>query len=199
MCGGRGNGQDGHCVQCPSSDLSGILCPQYRHRAMCSASRTSASGYRGGCSACASRLALIGESGTATTWRCRGTTAGATRPNVGLGVSRRLFGLRLTTRLDREVRHLLRQALCIHPVPQFFPTFCPAFSFCGTQKGKANIKSFGKGWGVQGGRKEPFSKGFSFPLPAGLRNKPDSRQSPRPMFGRSGTFAAASQQSAVPV
>ncbi|MBR2643396.1 MAG: hypothetical protein IKD46_09760, partial [Lentisphaeria bacterium] len=39
------------------------------------------------------------------------------------------------------------------------------------QKGKANIKSFGKGWGVQGGRKEPFSKGFSLPLPAGLRNR----------------------------
>ena len=94
------------------------------------AGRTSASGYRGGCSAYASRLALIGG-----------------------------------------VRHLSKQALCIHHVPQFFPNFCPAFSFCGTQKGKANIKSFGKGWGVQGGRKKPFSKGFSFPPPAGLRNK----------------------------
>ena len=49
-----------------------------------------------------------------------------------------------------------------------FQNRCPAFSFLReAQNEKANIKSFGKGWrGCRGGRKEPFSKGFSFP-PAG--------------------------------
>ena len=43
--------------------------------------------------------------------------------------------------------------------------FVALFAFCGAKKEKANTKSLGKGRrGCRGGRKEPFPKGFSFPL-----------------------------------
>ena len=119
--------------------------------------KRAASGYRGGCSACASRLALIGEYGT---------------------YRNKLFAFAKT------------------PIP--FKTFVPLFLFERSAKEKANIKSFGKGWGVppslklrrtrqgkggSGAQRQPTTwqrhdaaKVFPSPLPAGLRNKAGKRR-----------------------
>ena len=96
----------------------------------------------------------------ATPWQARSHTVGFCKPCAS--------NPPVLSCIHSTTPPTLNRTLHFPFAPLHLQNLCPAFSFLReSQKEKANIKSFGKGWrGCRGGRKEPFPKGFSFP-PAG--------------------------------